>query len=47
MVQTRIPPFNTAKTYPEQRLDSDLAEAVTPQAGSYVTHARNPREAPS
>ena len=28
MTHTRIRPFNTAATYPEQRLDNDLAQAV-------------------
>lgn len=28
MTHTRIRPFNTGKTYPEQRLDNDLAQAV-------------------
>ena len=28
MIHTRIRRFNTAKTYPEQRLDNDLAQAV-------------------
>ena len=28
MVHTRIRPFNTKKTYPEQKLDNDLAQAV-------------------
>lgn len=28
MIHTRIRPFNTRDTYPEQRLDNDLAQAV-------------------
>ena len=28
MAHTRIRPFNTKKTYPEQNLDNDLAQAV-------------------
>ncbi len=28
MVHKRIRPFNTKKTYPEQKLDNDLAQAV-------------------
>lgn len=28
MIHTRIRPFNTADTYPEQKLDNDLAQAV-------------------
>jgi enamine deaminase RidA (YjgF/YER057c/UK114 family) len=35
MVHTRIRPFNTKKTYPEQKLDNDLAQAVVAR-GSMV-----------
>jgi len=28
MAHTRIRPFNTSLTYPEQKLDNDLAQAV-------------------
>ena len=28
MIHTRIRPFNTKETYPEQNLDNDLAQAV-------------------
>ncbi len=28
MIHRRIRPFNTKDTYPEQRLDNDLAQAV-------------------
>ena len=28
MAHTRIRPFNTRETYPEQRLDNDLAHGV-------------------
>ncbi|MDX6495966.1 MAG: hypothetical protein QOE17_1952 [Gaiellales bacterium] len=34
MSHTRIRPFNTAKTYPEQNLDNDLCQAV--RAGNTV-----------
>ncbi|MGR3795870.1 RidA family protein [Vannielia sp. SX4] len=36
MAHTRIRPFNTAETYPEQRLDNDLAQAVVTQGGRIV-----------
>jgi hypothetical protein len=29
MAHKRIRPFNTKDTYPEQKLDNDLAQAVT------------------
>ena len=35
MAHTRIRPFNTRDTYPEQRLDTDLAQAVVAR-GAYV-----------
>jgi enamine deaminase RidA (YjgF/YER057c/UK114 family) len=35
MIHTRIRPFNTKKTYPEQKLDNDLAQAVVAR-GSHV-----------
>lgn len=35
MIHTRIRPFNTKKTYPEQKLDNDLAQAVVAR-GTYV-----------
>jgi enamine deaminase RidA (YjgF/YER057c/UK114 family) len=35
MIHTRIRPFNTRKTYPEQKLDNDLCQAVVAR-GSYV-----------
>lgn len=34
MIHTRIRPFNTKKTYPEQNLDNDLCQAVV--AGNMV-----------
>ena len=36
MIHTRIRPFNTRDTYPEQRLDNDLAHAVVTRGGSTV-----------
>ncbi len=35
MIHTRIRPFNTKKTYPEQKLDNDLCQAVVAR-GAYV-----------
>ncbi|MCR9125351.1 MAG: RidA family protein [Rhodobacteraceae bacterium] len=36
MAHTRIRKFNTADTYPEQRLDTDLCQAVVVEAGKTV-----------
>lgn len=36
MAHTRIRPFNTSQTYPEQRLDNDLAQAVVTRGGRTV-----------
>ena len=36
MTHERIRPFNTARTYPEQRLDNDLAQAVVTEGGRTV-----------
>ncbi|MEM9851955.1 MAG: RidA family protein [Pseudomonadota bacterium] len=36
MAHTRIRPFNTAETYPEQRLDNDLSQAVVTRGGRTV-----------
>ncbi len=36
MAHTRIRPFNTSQTYPEQRLDNDLAQGVVTQGGRIV-----------
>lgn len=36
MAHTRIRPFNTRDTYPEQRLDNDLAQAVVTRGGRTV-----------
>ena len=36
MAHERIRPFNTRDTYPEQRLDNDLAQAVVTQGGRTV-----------
>ena len=36
MTHTRIRPFNTSATYPEQKLDNDLAQAVVTRGGRTV-----------
>lgn len=36
MVHTRIRPFNTKDTYPEQNLDNDLCQAVVVSGGKTV-----------
>lgn len=36
MAHTRIRPFNTSHTYPEQNLDNDLCQAVVTRGGSTV-----------
>lgn len=36
MAHRRIRPFNTRDTYPEQRLDNDLCQAVITRGGSTV-----------
>ena len=36
MAHTRIRPFNTRDTYPEQSLDNDLSQAVVTQGGRIV-----------
>ena len=36
MAHTRIRPFNTRDTYPEQKLDNDLAQAVVTRGGRIV-----------
>ncbi|MBY6048556.1 RidA family protein [Vannielia litorea] len=36
MEHHRIRPFNTAKTYPEQKLDNDLAQGVVTTGGKIV-----------
>ncbi len=36
MAHTRIRPFNTSQTYPEQKLDNDLAQAVVTRGGRTV-----------
>jgi len=36
MTHTRIRPFNTRETYPEQSLDNDLSQAVVTRGGRIV-----------
>ena len=36
MIHTRIRPFNTRDTYPEQQLDNDLCQAVVTRGGRTV-----------
>jgi enamine deaminase RidA (YjgF/YER057c/UK114 family) len=36
MTHTRIRPFNTRATYPEQKLDNDLCQAVVTRGGATV-----------
>ena len=44
MVHTRIRPFNTAKTYPEQRLDNDLAQAVVARGTMIFLRGQCPQD---
>ena len=44
MAHTRIRKFNTKDTYPEQKLDNDLCQAVVTRAGRTVyLHGQCPR----
>jgi len=44
MVHQRIRPFNTAKTYPEQRLDNDLAQAVVARGAMVFLRGQCPQD---
>ena len=44
MIHTRIRPFNTAKTYPEQRLDNDLAQAVVARGTMIFLRGQCPQD---
>ena len=44
MVHKRIRPFNTAKTYPEQRLDNDLAQAVVARGTMIFLRGQCPQD---
>ena len=44
MTHTRIRPFNTRDTYPEQRLDNDLAQAVVARGTTIWLRGQCPQE---
>lgn len=44
MIHKRIRPFNTAKTYPEQRLDNDLAQAVVARGATIFLRGQCPQD---
>lgn len=44
MAHTRIRPFNTRDTYPEQRLDNDLAQAVVARGSVIYLRGQCPQE---
>ena len=44
MAHRRIRPFNTAKTYPEQRLDNDLAQAVVARGAMVFLRGQCPQD---
>lgn len=44
MIHTRIRPFNTAATYPEQRLDNDLAQAVVARGATIFLRGQCPQD---
>jgi enamine deaminase RidA (YjgF/YER057c/UK114 family) len=44
MVHTRIRPFNTKKTYPEQKLDNDLAQAVVARGTMVFVRGQVPQD---
>ena len=44
MTHTRIRPFNTARTYPEQRLDNDLAQAVAARGTTIFLRGQCPHD---
>lgn len=44
MIHRRIRPFNTAKTYPEQRLDNDLAQAVVARGTTIFLRGQCPQD---
>lgn len=44
MSHTRIRPFNTAQTYPEQRLDNDLAQAVVARGSMIFLRGQCPQD---
>ena len=44
MTHTRIRPFNTRDTYPEQRLDNDLAQAVVARGTMIFLRGQCPQD---
>lgn len=44
MIHTRIRPFNTAVTYPEQRLDNDLAQAIVARGSIIFLRGQCPQD---
>ena len=44
MIHHRIRPFNTAATYPEQRLDNDLAQAVVARGATIFLRGQCPQD---
>lgn len=44
MVHRRIRPFNTSKTYPEQRLDNDLAQGVVARGSMVFLRGQCPQD---
>lgn len=44
MTHTRIRPFNTRDTYPEQRLDNDLAQGVVARGSVVFLRGQCPQE---
>lgn len=44
MIHRRIRPFNTARTYPEQRLDNDLAQAVVARGATIFLRGQCPQD---
>ena len=44
MTHRRVRPFNTADTYPEQRLDNDLAQAVVARGTMVFLRGQCPQE---
>ena len=44
MAHTRIRPFNTKDTYPEQKLDNDLAQAVVARGATVFLRGQCPQD---
>lgn len=44
MAHTRIRPFNTSVTYPEQNLDNDLAQAVVARGATIFLRGQCPQD---